>query len=278
MLASHSIRHAARLVQGADALIIAAGAGMSVDSGLPDFRGSNGLWSTLLPEGMRERDIGALTQGGCFTNDPVSAWRFYGRAIDVCGHATPHAGYETLLRWGQRMKHGAFVYTSNVDGHFQKAGFAESRVIECHGTMHFLQCATPCSADIWPANGREASLGDAPDMTRTELPRCIHCGGLARPNFLLFSDPGWLAARTHAQWQRFDAWRRAAERPVIVEIGAGLAVPSVRLFAESLRSPLVRINLHDAQAGDSDVALAGGARDVLMEIDAALAAFEDGPR
>ncbi|WP_235993571.1 Sir2 family NAD-dependent protein deacetylase [Paraburkholderia solitsugae] len=83
---------AAKLIRGADAIVIAAGAGMSVDSGLPDFRGNGGLWTSLLPAGMTEHDVGSLTQGDCFVEKPVDTWRFYGRALQVCRQQTPHAG------------------------------------------------------------------------------------------------------------------------------------------------------------------------------------------
>ncbi|WP_322049660.1 Sir2 family NAD-dependent protein deacetylase, partial [Paraburkholderia sp. J67] len=74
---------AAQWIDKADALIIAAGAGMSVDSGLPDFRGSNGIWTTLLPPYMQKGDLHVFMQARCFEDSPREAWRFFGRALDV---------------------------------------------------------------------------------------------------------------------------------------------------------------------------------------------------
>src|SRR5580698_10348585 len=71
MFDSIDIQRAADWIRNADGIVIAAGAGMSVDSGLPDFRGADGLWTSLLPAGMTERDVGSLTQGDCFVDKPA---------------------------------------------------------------------------------------------------------------------------------------------------------------------------------------------------------------
>ncbi|KAK42367.1 sigma factor [Caballeronia jiangsuensis] len=266
MTRDHAIARAAQLIRSADAIVIAAGAGMSVDSGLPAFRGSDGLWTALLPEGMIEREVGSLTQGDCFVARPEEAWRFYGHALDACCHAAPHDGYRLIRAWAMAKPHGAFAYTSNVDGQFQAAGFPDDRVVECHGTIHALQCTVPCTESLWPTDPVNREAGCA-------LPACIHCGALARPNFLLFSDFKWVPARTAIQQNNLRLWRRGIERPVIIEIGAGLTVPSIRLFAETFGAPLIRINLEDERVDRvADVGIRGTALAVLREIDAALTA------
>ncbi|WP_322049601.1 SIR2 family NAD-dependent protein deacylase, partial [Paraburkholderia sp. J67] len=174
----------------------------------------------------------------------------------------PHAGYELLLKWARAKHHGAFVYTSNVDGQFQAAGFDEARIVECHGSIHRFQCARACTPAIWAA---------PPSIVPARPPRCPRCGGSARPNFLLFSDPAWIVARTNSQRLRMEVWRMAPIRPVVIEIGAGVALPSVRMFAESLRLPLVRINTHDSDnTSASTLSLHGTALDILRRIDDSL--------
>jgi hypothetical protein len=113
-LIDSNIARAAQWIAGADAMVIAAGAGMSVDSGLPDFRGSNGIWKTLLPAGRHERDVHAFMHGRCFADNPREAWRFFGRALDACRDTAPHAGYALLRHWAAAKRHGAFVYMSYV--------------------------------------------------------------------------------------------------------------------------------------------------------------------
>jgi len=267
---SIDIQRAADWIRNADGIVIAAGAGMSVDSGLPDFRGTGGLWTSLLPAGMTERDVGSLTQGGCFVEKPTEAWKFYGKALQVCRQTTPHVGYTLLKRWADRTPHGAFVFTSNVDGHFQAAGYDEMRIVECHGAINLLQCVEPCGNAIWEA-GNAINDGDIGGNVLHALPRCPHCARLARPNFLLFDDARWVGTRSSAQWDRLGIWLRSVKRPVVVELGAGTAVPSVRMFAESVRGPLIRINLEECEVNGEGAGIRGTALEVISAIDAVLA-------
>jgi len=262
-------RLAADWIRNADGIVIAAGAGMSVDSGLPDFRGTGGLWTSLLPAGMSERDLGSLTQGSCFVEKPVDARRFYRRALQVCRQVKPHAGYALLRRWAQRARHGAFIFTSNVDGHFQVAGFDEERVLECHGTINFMQCGEPCSDAIW-ASGSVMDAVDIDTLALPDLPHCGHCGRLARPNFLLFDDRAWIDRRSSAQWGHLRRRLAQVSKPVVIELGAGTTVPSVRMFAESVRGPLIRINLADHGVTGEGVGIRGAALEVLCAIDAVM--------
>lgn len=146
-----------------------------------------------------------------------------------------------------------------------------ARVLECHGTLNFMQCGEPCSNGIW-ASGSLMDGADIDALAPSALPRCPQCGHLARPNFLLFDDNYWIETRTSAQWERLRIWLRPVQRPVVVEIGAGTAVPSVCMFAESVRGPLTRINLDESELAGKGVGLRGAALDVLSAVDAALVA------
>ncbi len=77
------------------------------------------------------------------------------------------------------------------------------------------------------------------------IPRCPKCGGVARPNILMFGDGDWIGQRTQMQGIRLHACRQRVKHPVVIELGAGLAVPTVRLFGMSQDCPLVRINPGD---------------------------------
>jgi hypothetical protein len=80
----------------------------------------------------------------------------------------------------------------------------------------------------------------------------------------MFKDGSWLEARTDAQYGRFEAWLRQAERAVVIELGAGTEVPSVRRMCESLGAPLIRINPREPEVPSaSDVGIAAGALDAL---------------
>ena len=183
---SDLVRAAADALREAEALLIGAGAGMGVDSGLPDFRGPEGFWKAYPPfRGMAFADV---SNPHWFQADPALAWGFFGHRLHLYRAAVPHPGFEVLRRWGERMPLGSFVFTSNVDGQFQKAGFPEDRVLECHGSVHHLQCTRKCGRGIWPADGVEVDVDAATIRARSAPPTCPACGAVARPNVLMFGD------------------------------------------------------------------------------------------
>jgi NAD-dependent SIR2 family protein deacetylase len=133
-----------------------------------------------------------------------------------------------------------------VDGHFDRAGYDAGDIHECHGSIHHLQCLDQCSDSSWPADDVMPDIDETQCRFRGALPRCPQCGGLARPNVLMFNDWEWNDRRYQVQAARQTAWLASASRPVIVEIGAGSAVASVRNFSEHLirrhGARLIRIN------------------------------------
>lgn len=163
------------------------------------------------------------------------------------------------------------MFTSNVDGHFQKAGFAPDTVWEVHGSIHHLQCAEPCSAHLWAADGFEPIVDPVSCRLVSPLPTCPHCGGLARPNILMFGDYAWQEERALSQQARCEAWLTRARKPMLIELGAGKAVATVRRFGEGLGYPLIRINLRDPDVGKAKhISVPLGALAALEGIEAAL--------
>lgn len=237
-----ALNRAAALVADADGLLITAGAGMGVDSGLPDFRGDAGFWKAYPPLAQTRISFRTIARQTTFHDTPELAWGFYGHRLALYRATVPHAGFALLHDWAKTKEHGSFVYTSNVDGQFQKAGFDENRIAECHGSIHHLQCLAACVGDIWNADELIPDIDMATCMLRSPLPRCPHCGGLARPNILMFEDWTWLPRRTDAQVGRFAAWIKKPERLVTVELGAGTAIPTIRNKGQLLDAPLIRIN------------------------------------
>src|SRR5207245_4255015 len=130
-----ALHRAALTVTSADALLIAADAGMGVDSGLPDFRGDQGFWRAYPPYQKLGLRFTALANPHWFATDPALAWGFYGHRLNLYRATEPHEGFRILQSWARRMKYGAFVFTSNVDGQFQRAGFSPERILEVHGSI-----------------------------------------------------------------------------------------------------------------------------------------------
>ncbi len=143
------------MIASAGALLFTAGAGMGVDSGLPDFRGPEGFWRAYPAFAKLGIRFEEAANPAWFRRDPALAWGFYGHRLELYRRTVPHGGFGILARWAERAPSGAFVFTSNVDGHFQLAGFPEDSVMECHGSIHFLQCVEECHQGIFPAGRSE---------------------------------------------------------------------------------------------------------------------------
>ncbi|RQG99820.1 SIR2 family NAD-dependent protein deacylase [Paraburkholderia dinghuensis] len=272
-----AIRQAAGWIREADALLITAGAGMGVDSGLPDFRGTDGFWRAypaLRHHGFSFEDIANPTG---FENTPRLSWGFYGHRLALYRTTVPHAGFDILLRWASTMKHGAFVFTSNVDGQFQKAGFDAGRVMECHGTIHRLQCIDACTDETWPADDFTPVVDEANCLLDNAMPRCPRCGALARPNILMFGDWKWVARCTDRQQRQLARWLESVERLVVVELGAGRAISTVRHFSERHGPHVVRINPREHAISPAiGVGISLGAVRALEQLERVLATTMDG--
>lgn len=245
-----ALAQAVRWLRQADGLLVTAGAGMGIDSGLPDFRGPGGFWNAYPALGKARIAFESIANPAAFDRDPRLAWGFYGHRLDLYRRTLPHPGFALLLGLARSMPHGVWAFTSNVDGQFQKAGFAADRVCEIHGSIHHLQCAAGCSERIWPADGLVPDIDEAECRLLGELPHCPDCGGLARPNILMFGDWGWHEQRTALRYQRLQPWLAAVNRPVCIEIGAETNIPTVRQFSEAHGSRLIRINPHEPEVGD----------------------------
>jgi NAD-dependent SIR2 family protein deacetylase len=266
---------AAAELRRAGALVVTAGAGMGVDSGLPDFRGDRGFWKAYPPYEKLGLSFVDAANPAHFEQDPQLGWGFYGHRTNLYRSTSPHAGFAILRSWVERFRLPCFVVTSNVDGQFQKAGFPEDGILEVHGSIHHLQCTTPCSPAIW-TNGERIDV-DLATMRSRQVPRCPGCGAVSRPNILMFGDFSWLDGRTAAQRERLEEFLGdvAGRRLLVVELGAGTAIPTIRSTSERLGrgdARLVRINPREPDAPAPHLSIAAGALEALARIDAALGA------
>lgn len=270
---------AAELIADADALVIAAGAGMGVDSGLPDFRGNEGFWKAYPALAKAQLNFTEVASPRTFLQDPQLAWGFYGHRLALYRQTVPHAGFSILRKWSDRMLLGARIFTSNVDGQFQKAGFSEESIHECHGSIHHLQCMNECVSGVWSAQQFMPDVAVETCHLLNDPPVCYCCSSLARPNVLMFGDWNWVSERSDVQRRTQAKWlsklSQVRPRIVVVEVGAGTAIPSVRHFSHHLSRDygacIIRINPREsAVPGSSDIGIACGALAALQGIDAAL--------
>lgn len=269
------IEKAARIVEEAEVFVITAGAGMGVDSGLPDFRGNQGFWQAYPPYARLGLSFVEAANPEHFRRDPAFGWGFYGHRTNLYRATVPHEGFHIIRKWIERNDATYFVVTSNVDGQFQKAGYADDHVLEVHGSIHHLQCLTPCCRVIWP-NGEQIPV-DESTMRALSIPRCPHCKGVSRPNILMFGDWSWLAERTEAQEARFERFLdEQGERPMaVIEMGAGTAIPTIRATSERLgwrfeHATVIRINPREPEIKAPHISMPCGALEGLRKIDALL--------
>ncbi len=161
------ISKAADIIRKASHVTAFTGAGISVESGIPPFRGKDGLWSKYDPTFL---DI------GYFRRNPEKSWRLIKEIFyDFFGSAEPNRGHIALAE----MEKSGFikaVITQNIDNLHQKAG--SMRVYELHGTSRTLTC-TSCQG-TFEATGID--MGQLP-------PRCPSCGGILKPDFVFFGEP-----------------------------------------------------------------------------------------
>lgn len=226
-----------KLFNDADGIFITAGAGMGVDAGIPDFRGASGLWSAEKDNFMK------FSNGSAFHERPLEAWNFYINRLIKYSKLAPHRGYYNLLN----IKKDLFVVTSNVDGHFERAEFDSEKILEIHGNLKYIQCSNHCCDDMQLMPDFTESLTDLSD-----LPHCPHCDTISRPVVMMFDDYNFVYKILAKQSERCSNWMKTKKSIVGIEIGAGLAVPSIRSFGERNTNMLIRINPHDYQISRKD--------------------------
>ena len=264
------IQQAARAIQAASSLIITAGAGMGVDSGLPDFRGNQGFWKAY--PALAGYDFEEMANPQWFFNHPERAWGFYGHRLQLYRNTTPHSGFGILKKWTQNRDH--FIYTSNVDGAFQKAGFSTKKIVECHGSIHHVQYVQPkADESIWSANSIQLDVDEELVLAQHPLPR--KSGALLRPNILMFGDDEWLSHRSDEQEDNMLEWMETVKVKdcAVIELGAGTTISTIRRFSQRhqrLGMPLIRINPRDSHGPKGTISIALGAEEALTKIESTL--------
>ena len=267
-----AVARAAEAIASAEALLVGAGAGMGVDSGLPDFRGDRGFWQAYPPMAKLGIRFVEMADPRWFADDPALAWGFYGHRLNLYRATKPHAGFELLRHWGDAMPGGLHAFTSNVDGQFQAAGYGNN-VVECHGSLLHLQCSRACDGAIWSAADLEVEVDEETFRAAEPFPACPNCDAVARPNVLMFGDWGWVGDRTDRQETRYGSWLETLRKRsiVVVECGAGTSVPTVRSQCErvaaALGGTLIRINPREPRGPAGSISIPADALESLRAID-----------
>jgi NAD-dependent deacetylase len=186
--------------------VVLTGAGVSTESGIPDFRSPTGIWAQYDPAEYATIDA--------FHAHPAKVWEFYGRRLDAVGQAEPNEGHRALAELEERGWVRAVV-TQNVDGLHVRAGSRE--VVEVHGSLREAVCL---------GCGTRVPMDEVVPLLPE--PRCPSCGSLLKPGVVMFGELLPPAAIERA-------FRLAAETPLLLVVGSTLEVfPIASLPAETL--------------------------------------------
>lgn len=268
------LKQAREIIASADAVLITAGAGVGVDSGLPDFRGNEGFWRAYPVAKERGLSFESLASPEWFWKEPSLAWAFYGHRLNLYRETIPHEGFALLLELCKSKHNDYFIVTSNVDGQFQKAGFDPQKIYEMHGSIHHFQCTGSKDHGVWSADNEIVDVDMETFKASEPFPICPECANMARPNILMFGDWDWISSRTLVQAKSFDDWKKevAAEKTkiAVIEIGAGTAISSIRRMSERVarefRTSLIRINPRESQGLPGTVKLPLGGLEGIRQI------------
>ena len=222
---------ARRWVSDAERVVVLTGAGISTDSGIPDFRGPQGVWTKNPKAEM-------LSNISYYVSDPeVRRLAWQSRLDAGAWKATPNRGHEALVRLEQQGKLHALV-TQNVDGLHQRAGTSPELVVEVHGTIWKWQCLS-C--------GAEGPMHDALDRVRAgeEDPPCLECGGIIKSATISFGQS--LVPEVIDR-----AMQVAEEADVLVAVGTTLQVFPVANMVPLARRAGARVVIVNADATGMD--------------------------
>ena len=246
------IARLAELVRGAASVVALTGAGISVPSGIPDFRSpGSGLWEKVDP--MRVAHIDA------FRSDPVRFWRFYGERFATLGAKQPNGAHRALVAMEATGLLDA-VITQNIDRLHGKAGSVD--VIEVHGSIASSSCLT-CRAGYPLDDVRGRRAADA-----AGVPRCA-CGEALKPDVVLFGELLPVAAFARAE-------RLAASADLLLCVGSSLEVYPVAALPEVTLAAGGQIAILTQGSTPFDAAAAVRMRgDVVEELEALIAALRD---
>jgi NAD-dependent deacetylase len=232
-------------IKAARRLTILTGAGVSAASGVPTFRGQDGLWRQYRAEDLATPEA--------FARDPRLVWEWYGWRRELISRCRPNAAHDVIAAWSKRS--GTSVITQNVDDLHLAAG--TQGLVRIHGSIWELSCWGRCAQGATPWRD---------DRVPLDQPHCPHCGALARPAVVWFGES--------LRREDVEAASTATVCDVFLTVGTSAIVyPAAGLVHEARRHGAftAEINLEATPASSEvDVAIQGSAEEILPAIDAML--------
>ena len=242
MVNNEDIDSLVRILQNTERVVVLTGAGISAESGIPTFRGQDGLWKTYRAE--------ELATPTAFHHNPQLVWEWYDWRRGIIGVKEPNSGHRVIARW-ETVFPSLNLITQNVDGLHQRAG--STNVLELHGNIWKVRCT------------EEGTITENLDTPLNEIPpRCPECGALLRPHVVWFGESLQPAVLE-------SAFQLSSRCQVIFVVGTSAVVQpaaSLPLTAAEARAKIVEINPAPTPLTSySDFSFRGAAGEILPLID-----------
>ena len=218
------LSRAADVLRDARRLVVLTGAGVSTESGVPDFRSAGGIWTKFDPTDFEYDRL---------MNDPARFWTLRARLMEAFDihNARPNAAHEAIARASRSEKFLGHV-TQNIDGLFQVAAHEEEKLVEIHGSARTVKCIACARSFPYESARAEIEGGAIP-------PRCSACGGVLKPGTVLFGEMLPTSALAQA-----EEWMAHADAVLVV--GSSLQVyPAAALPAAAVRRGAYLVIVND---------------------------------
>ncbi len=238
MVSKDKLDSLVKILKNTKKVVISTGAGISAESGIPTFRGKDGLWKKYRAE--------ELATPQAFRNDPKLVWEWYEWRRSIIGKKNPNPGHKILAQWEKIFPEYTLI-TQNIDGLHQKAG--STKVLELHGNIWKTRCT------------KTEKLFDCFDLPLKEIPPvCPECGAILRPHVVWFGES--LPHETLHQ-----AFQKSSDCEVIFVVGTSAFVQpaaSLPLYAAEGGAKIVEININSTPlTSQSDFSFLGKAGEIL---------------
>ncbi|WP_456422098.1 NAD-dependent protein deacetylase [Thermococcus sp.] len=239
--------HASKILVRSRFAIAFTGAGISAESGVPTFRGSDGLWKRYRPE--------ELATPEAFKRNPNLVWEFYKWRMRKILEARPNPAHYALAEL-ERLGILKAVITQNVDDLHREAG--SKNIVELHGNIFRVKCTSCNYKENLKESGRVKGFVESRD-----LPKCPKCGSLLRPDVVWFGEP--------LPREALDkAFRLAEKADVVIVVGtSGLVYPAAYIpyIVKEHGGKVIEVNVERSGITPiADVFLRGKAGEILPEL------------
>jgi NAD-dependent deacetylase len=237
---SEQIEQVKQALHQAQRVVILTGAGISAESGVPTFRGADGLW--------RQYRATDLATPEAFARDPKLVWEFYNWRRELLAPLKPNSGHHALAQLENQVP-DFFLITQNIDGLHQIAG--SRKVLEIHGSIWRVRC-TLCSR-----------VAENHSVPLPVLPVCEGCGGLLRPHVVWFGE----ALDTLILVKAYEVLSFCQVLLIIGTSGNVEPAASMGLHAKNYGAMVAEINLEPTQyTGSYDVSILGKSGIILPQL------------